>query len=638
MKKKLLSVFALATSMLALNEASAQNRYLDEVFTSVSKSSNVVYDTNYAINLLYGNTNPAIPAPFTTTPVWAEKLKCDIYTPVGDTLNNRPVIILTHTGSYLPPLVNKQTTGSKDDSSLVELANRFAKRGYVVVAMNYRLGWNPAATSQEVATEQLIKATYRALQDMRNCVRFMRRNAATYGIDETKIIFGGQGTGGYIGLAGATVNTRADIESNIKFLRGDASPMVSVDTLGDWTGLGGAYPYNDPADASISSDVNMFFNFGGAMGDTAWMKANSKPMVAMHTTRDPFAPYRTGNVIVPTTGLTVIPNASGAGDVIPKANGLGVNNKLNSYVYLDPMSDRANTVSKGINNLFGFETSFPFEGSPWEWWDRPSMKAAQYTVYRDAIPLPASGYIADSLSMLTNPFMSAERGKAYIDTIVGYVAPRIAVQMDLMGSMEINDFALSSPINGASIDIHDDTAAFMVAKWQGAQGLDYVFMIDNVNGDFSDPLYSTSISADSIAFTENMIWTLLTTMGYNVDQEVSLKWTVMSKNAAFGKMAAQAFVINLTKRAAVGINEASYNKYITLYPNPATSSVKVGLDANAKITDIQIIDILGRQVKSYVGFNTNSQEISLAGIGSGAYFINITTQNGGTASKKFIIQ
>ena len=638
MKKKLLSVFALVTSMLALNEATAQNRYLDEVFTSVNKSSNVVYDTNYAINLLYGNTSPDIPIAFTASPVWVEKLKCDIYTPDGDTLNNRPVIILSHTGSYLPPLVNKQTTGSKDDSSLVELANRFAKRGYVVVAMNYRLGWNPAATSQEVATEQLIKATYRALQDMRNCVRFMRRNAATYGIDETKIIFGGQGTGGYIGLAGATVNTRADIESNIKFLRGDASPMVSVDTLGDWTGIGGAYPYNDPADASVSSDVNMFFNFGGAMGDTAWMKANSKPMVAMHTTRDPFAPYNTGNVIVPTTGLTVIPNASGAGDVIPKANALGVNNKLNSYVYLDPMSDRANTVSKNINNLFGFETSFPVEGSPWEWWDRPSMQARQFTVYRDAIPLPASGYIADSLSMVTNPFMSAERGKAYIDTIVGFVAPRIAVQMDLMGGLAINDFSLTAPQTGASIDIQDDSTAYMIAKWQGTEGLDYVFAIDNINADFSDPLFSTAVTADSIVFTENTIWNLLTLLGVNVDQEVNLKWTVMAKNASFGKMAAQPFAINLTKRAAVGINEASYNKYITLYPNPATSSVKVGLDANAKITDIQIIDILGRQVKSYAGFNTNSQEISLSGIGSGAYFINISTQNGGTASKKFIIQ
>jgi hypothetical protein len=638
MKKKLLSVFALATSMFALNEATAQNRYLDEVFTSVNKSSNVVYDTNYAINLLFGNPNPQIPALFTSSPVWSENLKCDIYSPEGDTLQNRPVIILSHTGSYLPPLVNKQTTGSKDDSSIVELAHRFAKRGYVVVAMNYRLGWNPAATSQEVATEQLIKATYRALQDMRNCVRFMRRNAATYGIDQTKIIFGGQGTGGYIALAGATVSERADIESNLKFLRGDATPMVSVDTLGDWTGIGGVIPYNDPADASVSSDVNMYFNFGGAMGDTAWMKASSKPMVAMHTTRDPFAPYNTGNVIVPTTGLTVIPNASGAGDVIPKANELGVNSKLNSYIYLDPMSERAYTVTGGINNLFGFETSFPFEGSPWEWWDRPSMQAKQSVLYRDAIPLPANGFTADTLSIKTNPFMSAERGKAYIDTIAGYVAPRIAVQMDLMGNMAINDFALTSPQAGASIDIQDDSTAFMVAKWEGAEGLDYVFMIDNVNGDFSDPLFATSITTDSIVFTESTIWGLLTTMGYNVDDEVSLKWTVMSKNASFGKLASQAFAINLTKRAAVGINEANYNKYITLYPNPATSTVKVGLDANAKITDIQIIDILGRQVKSYAGFNTNSQEISLSGIGSGAYFINISTQNGGTATKKFIIQ
>ena len=130
MNKNLLSVFGAITMLFCVNSAMGQNRYINEVFTDVSKSSNIVYDSNYAINLLYGKGIPGL----STSPIWKENLLCDVYTPTGDTETKRPVIILTHTGSYLPAYINKQTTGSKDDNSIVELANRFAKRGYVVVA------------------------------------------------------------------------------------------------------------------------------------------------------------------------------------------------------------------------------------------------------------------------------------------------------------------------------------------------------------------------------------------------------------------------------------------------------------------------------------------------------------------------
>ncbi|MFN5884743.1 MAG: hypothetical protein ACK445_05345, partial [Bacteroidota bacterium] len=194
--------------------------------------------------------------------------------------------------------------------------------------------WNPATTIQEVAAEQLIKATYRAIQDVRNCVRFMRTNATTYRIDTSKIIVGGQGTGGYVALGLGTVNKRSEIESNPKFLRGsDGTPMVSVDTLGDWNGLGGVPFFNYSGDPAVSGNVHMVFNFGGAIGDSAWLESNSLPVVSLHCVKDPFAPYKTGNVVVPTTGLVVIPNASGAGDVIPAANAKGVNNKINSRTY-----------------------------------------------------------------------------------------------------------------------------------------------------------------------------------------------------------------------------------------------------------------------------------------------------------------
>ncbi|MFY8108525.1 MAG: carboxylesterase family protein, partial [Bacteroidia bacterium] len=517
MNKNLLSVFGAFVMMLCVNSTMAQNRYIDEVFTEVSKSSNILYDTNYAINLLFGQPIPGLG----TSPVWNEPLICDVYTPTGDTETKRPVIILTHTGSYLPAFINKQTTGSKDDNSIVELANRFAKRGYVVVAMNYRLGWNPATTIQEQATEQLIKATYRGLQDVRNCVRFFRVNASTYGIDTSKIVVGGQGTGGYISMALGSVSTRADIESNLKFLRGDASPMVSVDTLGDWTGLGGAAPLNSPANPSIPSNVHMTFNYGGAMGDSAWMKTTSLPIVSMHVTRDPFAPYRTGNVVVPTTGVTVIPNASGAHDVIRKADALGINAKINQYDYIDEYSSRADEVNPNVNNVFGFETSFPFEGSSWEWWDRAAAQAKTFQIYR-GVPLPTNGREADSLSMLTNPFMSEARGKAYIDTISGYLAPRIAVQLDLIGDLALNNFNLLSPASGTNLNVRKDSTNLVVAKWEKAtmvEGVEYVWVLDYADGDFSEPLVVQSITdADSVVFTENDIWDNLTALGLGIDE------------------------------------------------------------------------------------------------------------------------
>lgn len=424
MKKNLLNLFTvLAFAAICMN-ASAQKRYVDEVFTNVLKTANIEYDSNRSINIFYAGPP--------SSPIITAKLRCDIYQPEGDTAVKRPLIILASTGSYLPAIINQQPTGNKDDSSIVELANRFTKRGYVVMAVNYRLGWNPRTTVQAQATEQLIQATYRAIQDVRNAIRFMRVNAETYKIDTSKIVVGGQGTGGYVALGLAAVDKRSEIEGRIKFQRGDFTPMVNVDTLGDWNGLGG-WPYlNYGGDATVSGNAHMVFNYGGAMGDSSWMDASTLPIVGLHCPTDFFAPYRTGNVIVPTTGVTVINSASGAGAVVPFANSLGINNKINSYNYTDAITARALAVTGGVKNLYPFISSFPAEGAPWEWWDRAMIQGNN--TYG-----AGSGRNADSLAMLTNPFMSATRAKAYIDTIAQFVSPRIAAQFGFISSVNLSE-------------------------------------------------------------------------------------------------------------------------------------------------------------------------------------------------------
>jgi hypothetical protein len=644
MKKHLLKGLALVASMIAM-EASAQNRYIDPVFAGVNKTANIMYDSNASINILYGQI-PGI------QPLFSHKLKCDVYEPTGDTEVKRPLVILAHTGSYLPAVVNKQTTGNKNDSTIVEIATQLARRGYVVAAIEYRSGWNPLTTNQSSATEQLLKATYRGLQDVKNAARFFRANAATYKIDTSKIIMGGQGTGGYIAYAVGTVNTRADIESNLKFLRGDATPMVNMDTLGDWTGLGGFAPLNYGADANVSSDIDMVFNYGGAMGDTAWMKANSLPMVSLQCTRDPFAPYLTGNVIVPTTGITVIPNASGAGHVIPKANKMGLNNKLNSVGYTDAVSARALVSAKGENNLFGMESSFPLENSPWEWWSRPILQGTTVVPYAGSPAgpptygfIPGNGREADSLSFLTNPTMSAAKAKAYCDTIVKFVSPRIAIQFDIAGTATLNAFSLLGPKSGDSLDLRAaDSTSFLVAKWgkshvtgAAAGSTIYTFELDMAMGNFSNPLYAVPVpDGDSLAMAKSFLFNAMPT---GIDVTLPLKWRIVASNDHYSKVSSQENFVFLTKRGAVGVSETDLNAYVSLFPNPAKEQITITLDnSKAPMSKLVVIDLMGREVASVNNIAANNYSLNTGSFVPGVYFVNITNQNGDIATKRFIIK
>jgi acetyl esterase/lipase len=645
MKKQLLRGLTIMACTLAMH-ANAQVRFIDPVFQGVTKTSNLMYDSNAAVNILFGN--PAAPG---IPPLYSAKLRCDVYEPTGDTSSKRPLIILAHTGSYLPAVVNRQTTGNRNDSAIVELANSFAKRGYVVAAIDYRSGWNAASTVQADAREQLLKATFRGLQDARNAVRYLRVNASTYKIDTSRIILGGQGTGGYISLAGATVNSRADIESNLKFLRGNLSPMVSMDTLGDWTGLGGFAPLNYGADASVSSDFDMVFNYGGAMGDTAWMKPSSLPIVSLHCTKDPFAPYNTGNVVVPTTGITVIPNASGAGDVIPKANKMGINNKLNAIGYSDAISKRAMMVPNAENNMFGFESSFSLENAPWEWWSSPVMIATTAVPYQGSplsAPffgfLPTNGRLADSLSLLTNPNMSVAKGKAYCDTVVRYVAPRIAQQFDLTGPVTLNAFSLLSPANNAALDIYDSASLFFTATWGKSHvamakpgSTTYLFQLDT--GNFKAPVFSFPLmDSTSVIAPQSAIYGLLTSLGVGAGQSVTLKWRVVASNPVYMLNSTTTNTVVLTKKMPVGIKEADLNLFVTVYPNPANDYVKVNMDnSKAPINTLAVYDIMGREVVNLNGVNAHNYTLNTNGFNPGVYIMNVKTSDGATATKRFTI-
>jgi hypothetical protein len=181
-------------------------------------------------------------------------------------------------------------------------------------------------------------------------------------------------------------------------------------------------------------------NMGGALADTSWLEPGDVPMVAFHTVFDPFAPFTEGIVIVPTTGGPVVP-VQGSNLFMKRANDFGNNVSFASMPDGDPFTDRARdlygtTQTHGSTNVLintGTEGLFPMvrpqwpapateEASPWQFWD-PNHPLALAEV--------APGITAHMASMASNPDMSPTKARAYIDTVMGYLAPRIHAALQL---------------------------------------------------------------------------------------------------------------------------------------------------------------------------------------------------------------
>ncbi len=452
----LLIPFLMSVAML-----NAQVRFLDPVFTEVTVTSNVEYATN--ISVLTGAPSPLI-------------LKMDVYEPTGDNLDLRPVVLVAHTGNFLPIVFNGGPFGTKVDSANVEMCRQLALRGYVAVSFEYRLGWNPLPTAtDDVRRSTLLQAAYRGIQDARTVIRYLRKSVAEdlnpFGIDETKIVVGGMGTGGYISLGAAYLDKPEEINL-LKFINLNTTPpqpyvipaifgnyegsdttfLPALDTAGNPISI----LFNIGNHPSYSSDFNMVFHMGGALGDESWIEDGDMPVVSFHSPQDVFAPYDVGNVIVPTTGDIVIPDAAGGLRVLTKANGFGNNQIFIDANFDDPVSQSTNSTLEG---LYAFNalparpdtqcvTSIPGypissgdpDAGPWNWYS-PAAFIATWDFLNGQPGNPITGTEANCAALRGN-LNSAERSKLFIDTVMQYLCPRMALVLEIGPFNSIEDDVL----------------------------------------------------------------------------------------------------------------------------------------------------------------------------------------------------
>ncbi|MFN3939787.1 MAG: T9SS type A sorting domain-containing protein [Chitinophagales bacterium] len=196
-----------------------------------------------------------------------QKLKLDLYRPLPaiDDLEKKPLIIFIHGGGLLG--------GSSSTAYAQFLGEEYAMRGFVFASIDYRLGWNNLENC-EGDTLSLQLAFYRAIQDTRAAIRFLKHAHNIYGIDTN-----------YIFLNGFSVG------SSVAF-------YTAYATQGNY------YPYQYSSLGSIDSSGNPYYNHSidiqGIIGkstgiDTTSILDNADiPAMLFHGTCDSVVIYDTG--------------------------------------------------------------------------------------------------------------------------------------------------------------------------------------------------------------------------------------------------------------------------------------------------------------------------------------------------------
>jgi len=141
---------------------------------------NTTYEVNITENITYaeGLSHNGWNGPNTSV----FPLLMDSYVPDND-LQNRPLLMLIHGGGF--------SGGSKQQEVLVDMANYYASRGFVVFSIDYRLRYDRGTIPQEwidattnVDPEKLgqLLAMYPAHRDAKAALRWIIANADNYHI------------------------------------------------------------------------------------------------------------------------------------------------------------------------------------------------------------------------------------------------------------------------------------------------------------------------------------------------------------------------------------------------------------------------------------------------------------------------
>jgi acetyl esterase/lipase len=262
-----------ASPLVTAVGAAAPVRYRDPVFSSVDLTSDLVYGHAVDQNGV------------------RQTLTFDLYTPHGDTLKSRPVIVWVHGGGF--------SGGDKTSVELVDEANEFTMKGYVNISINYRLA--PEGCVGDPG-EPCFEGIIEAMQDGQSAVRYLRAKAKKYGIDPTRIAMGGSSAGAITAL-------------NVGYNASDPGPGRHQD-------------FSSAVEAVQSLSGAAIFTNPGPDG---------APAILFHGTADPIVPYSWAQATVESAqeagDIAILHSFEGDGHVPYLAHRTQILNQTRNFFY-----------------------------------------------------------------------------------------------------------------------------------------------------------------------------------------------------------------------------------------------------------------------------------------------------------------
>ena len=226
--------------------------------------------------------------------------KMDIYTPDGDTVTNRPVIIYLHGGVF--------TTGNKNLPDCVDFCTAYAKKGYVAISANYRLSSNSVLFA--IDTEEQYNTVLKSVSDVKAAVRYLRKehdNGNSIGIRPDGIFLAGYS-------AGAVLAIHLDYLDQISDL-----PTSPINVQALVSNIGGSLE-GDAGNNGYSSEVSGIVSFAGGINNLSWIDSNDKPIVFVHGTNDFTVNYNCG----PGINIPTVLNLCGMNAMKPHLDNAGI--------------------------------------------------------------------------------------------------------------------------------------------------------------------------------------------------------------------------------------------------------------------------------------------------------------------------
>lgn len=285
MKWQLMIATILLSASLYGQNICGQNRYLEEVFSDIELTTGI----EFANADPYGIIN-------------SQTLRLDIYEPDGDTLEERPIIIHAFGGAFL--------VGTRNIPDIPNWGTQYAKRGFVFISIDYRLGYNPLDQAS------VVRAAYRSSQDFRSALRFLSDSARVYGLDMDNVFL----TGSSAGCFAALIQT---------FMNNADRPASTYGTFLEPQDLGCPNCTGNSNNNNQEVPVHGIVNNWGAILDTSFINPDidsndNVPVISFHGTNDLIVPYSSGNPF----NLPVFPSVDGSQIIHEQLNRKGIYNRL----------------------------------------------------------------------------------------------------------------------------------------------------------------------------------------------------------------------------------------------------------------------------------------------------------------------